>query len=76
MCKNTGLFCAGRTGWIKNTMEDVKMKKIIKQMEERGYYLDTLESSRGNYRFIYQNMIFPLVFSTVSDIRRWLAEIE
>lgn len=52
------------------------MKRIIKQMERRGYYLDTLESSKGNYRFIYQNMVFPLVFNSVSDIRQWLSEIE
>lgn len=48
------------------------MKQAIKQMEERGYYYDDLESSRGNYRFIYSNMIFPLVFCSVREIRAWL----
>ena len=47
-------------------------KSIRKAMEARGYYFDDLESSRGNYRFIYSNMIFPLVFASVKDIRAWL----
>ena len=73
--KNSGPFCVGTAGRIKNTLEVVKMKMIIKQMEKRGYYYDTLESRRGHYRFIYSNMIFPLVFESLNDIRQWLAEV-
>lgn len=49
-------------------------KTIRNEMEKRGYYFDDLESSRGYYRFIYPNMIFPLVFSSVKEIHSWLNE--
>ena len=50
------------------------MRKAIKAMQERGYFYDDIESSRGNYRFIYSNMVFPLVFASVKDILSWLNE--
>ena len=52
------------------------MKKAVKAMAARGYYFDDLESSRGNYRFIYQNMVFPLVFGSIKEIREWLKETD
>lgn len=64
------------TDYPRGTINHLEgIDELAELMEEKGYHYDDLESYEGYYRFTYTGMVMPLTFTSLQEIRDYLAEL-
>lgn len=62
------------TDYARGTINHLEgIDELAELMEEKGYHYDGLESHDGYYRFTYAGMVMPLTFTSLQEIRDYLA---